>query len=160
MDSSHSKTTRLAVLLCCLAIAGVSAQIAWDFASFYQRPLGQRFSLLWTRDTDLLTANHIFPAGISDLQSYEITAATERMESWKTDLHIPFKTSPKGHFHLEILLLSWEEKTQEGAIVQYNLVDLRTKDMVWELGRTFILHGQNPLEEAIASGILSLFNPH
>jgi len=151
--------TRIGILAGCLGIIFIVGHWTLEFSSFYQQPIGKRFSELWARDVSMLKAAHIFPPGIFDLKSYELSAATERTQSWKPDISIPFGTDPNGHFHLEILLLSWEEGSKEGAIVQYNLIDMRSKDMTWELGRTFVLLGQNPIEEAIARQILKLFYP-
>lgn len=141
----------------CIGMALLGGYWTWEFSTFYRQPLVKRFSELWIRDVAKLKQAGVLPPGMSDLKSIEISAATDLTQSWKPDLVIPFSSDAKGHFHLEILLLSWEEGAKEGAIVQYNLIDLRSKDMIWELGRTFVLLGENPVEEALARQIQLFF---
>ena len=86
-----------------------------------------------------------------------MTAATDKAKDWQKSLHIPIATVPNGKYRLELLLISWEEGETEGAIIQYNLVNLETMNMEWELGRTFILKGTRSSEETFAARMHNFF---
>jgi hypothetical protein len=154
---SQSRVFFVLAVLGLVSLLATVGYLLFEISSFYSSSDATRLETLWTRDLQRLREAKVLPKGFEDIQSIELTAATELTRKWQKHLHIPIKTSPAGHYRLEILLLSWDEGNTLAAIVQYNLIDLRSKDMVWELGRTFILKGNRSSEETLAHQLQGLF---
>jgi|GEM_PF-1588487 hypothetical protein len=90
-------------------------------------------------DVQKLEQAHALPAGVHSLSQLELHGGTERAREWLKSLKFPFPVKKDGTHTLEILLVDWNEGTKDGVMVQYNLVDNKSGNMIWELGRTFIL---------------------
>jgi hypothetical protein len=157
MDSKQPGIYLVLAVVGLIALLITAGYVVFEITSFYARPDAARLELLWTRDIKRLREAKALPAAFEDIKEIEVTAATEQGREWLKSLKIPVKTKPNGTHRLEILLLTWEEGTTVAAIVQYNLIDLHSKDMIWELGRTFILKGNKSPEEGFARRIHGLF---
>ncbi len=76
---------------------------------------------------------------------------TPESKNWLKRIDVPVRPHiQEGGNRLEVLVVVWEEEGKQGALVQYNLVDLKSKNMVFELGRTLILadgKNGNPLAD-------------
>lgn len=110
-------------------------------AQFINSTQVERLQSLWNQDvTDLENAKAL-PEGWYRIKSIEFYSGDNGAQKWIDEkLRPPQKTRVNGTHRLEILLLSFEDKGKIGAIVQYNLVDIKTQNMEWELGRTFYLN--------------------
>src|SRR5690606_4847569 len=71
-------------------------------------------------------------------------------KKWLAEIESPIQVTKEGTHKLEVLLLSWEEGEKLGAVIQYDLVDMKTQNLLWELGRTFILKGDEADQGLIA----------
>jgi hypothetical protein len=157
MDSKQPGLYMVLAVVGLFALLVTAGYIVFEITSFYARPDSARLELLWTRDLKRLRDAKALPAAFDDIKEIEVTPATEQARQWFKSLKVPVTTKVNGGHRLEILLLTWEEGTTVAAIVQYNLIDLKTKDMIWELGRTFILKGNKSPEESFARRIHELF---
>lgn len=110
-------------------------------AQFLNSTQVEKLQSLWSQDvTDLENAKAL-PEGWHSIKSIEFYSGDKGAQKWIDEkLRPPQKTQPNGTHRLEILLLSFEDQGKVGAIIQYNLVDLKTQNMEWELGRTFYLN--------------------
>ena len=88
-----------------------------------------------------LKASNKLPAGWNSIKEIQLIPATDKAKLWLKSMHVPILLKSDGAYKLEVLMISWDEGQDVGAIVQYNLVELKTNNMVWELGRTFVLSG-------------------
>lgn len=110
-------------------------------AQFLNSTEVERLQSLWNQDVADLEKAKALPEGWYRIKSTEFYSGDNGAQKWiDQKLHPPQKTLPNGTHRLEILLLSFEDKGKIGAIVQYNLVDIKTQNMEWELGRTFYLN--------------------
>jgi hypothetical protein len=129
---------RLASLLLCVSV-GIVAYVCLDFWSARNGPLYKRLERQWQDDVDNLEASHKLPGPWFDVRDLEMYGGTPESRNWIKRIHIPIKTKKDGHYKMEVLLVAWEEDGKRGALVQYNLVDLKSGNNIWELGRTYIL---------------------
>jgi hypothetical protein len=110
-------------------------------AQFLNSTQVEKLQSLWNQDVIDLENAKALPDGWYRIKSIEFYSGDSGAQKWiDQKLHPPQKTLPNGSHRLEILLLSFEDKGKIGAIVQYNLVDIKTQNMEWELGRTFYLN--------------------
>lgn len=116
---------------------GVIITTTVQYLSFRQATPAQKLQAMWAHDLIRLQSAGKLPTAWPKIKTIEVFAGTERAKEWLENLNVPITPNPEGTHHLEVLLLSWSEAGKFGAIVQYNLVDLASENMVWELGRTF-----------------------
>ena len=140
---------RFASILLCVAF-GIVAYVCLDHWSQLNAPLYKRLERQWQQDVQLLENSHKLPGQWYDVKNLEIYGGTPESKEWLQRIHVPLTTVPQGHYTLEVLLVAWEEDGKRGALVQYNLVEIQSKNNIWELGRTFILSKPGP-KDSLAS---------
>ena len=133
---------KLSLLFLCVAL-GLTAYVLLDYWAFKNGHPVQKLDRLWNDDIAILEASKKLPPAWFKIKNLELYGGTDEAKAWLKRLHPNIKTQKDGTHTLEVLLLVWEEDGKKGAVIQYNLTDLKSKNMVWELGRTFILTG-NP----------------
>lgn len=130
---------RLSLLLGCISI-GIVAFVCLDYWSSRNAPLFKRLERQWREDVEKLEASGKLPPAWFDIKDMEIIGGTPETKEWLARIHLPpLKTRTDGHYHLEVLVVVWEEDGKRGTLVQYNLEDFKTKNNIYELGRTLIL---------------------
>lgn len=129
---------KLHLLLWCGAI-GIVAFVCLNFWSQRNAPLYRHFERQWSEDVEHLESSKKLPSPWFDVKDLEVIGGTPESKDWLKHIQIPIKTHKEGHFKMEVLVVAWEEDGKRGTLVQYNVVDLKSGNNVWELGRTFIL---------------------
>ena len=132
---------------------------AWTIDSFYSQyqfhMLSHREKLqsLWEADAKKLEESKVVPPGWYKLREIDYFGGDPTAKNWIIEgLRAPHPVSKEGTHKLEVLLLSFEDEGRDGAIIQYNLVHLKSNNMEWELGRTFFLSGgQSEWDEWVES---------
>ncbi len=129
---------RLASLFLCMA-AAVMAFLILDIWSQRNAPLFRKFEMQWATDVRLLEESGKLPKGWFDVREIELIGGTPETKTWLSRIEVPLRAkNPDGHHKLEVLVVIWEEEGTRGALVQYNLVNLKTGNMIFELGRTLL----------------------
>lgn len=126
------------LLIWCVAV-GIGAFACLNYYSQSRAPLYKKFERQWRDDVKLLEASQRLPKPWFNVKDLEIIGGTPETKDWLKRIDIPLQTKLDGQFHLEVLVVAWEEDGKRGALVQYNLVDIKSGNNIWELGRTFIL---------------------
>ena len=135
---SLNMSKKIALLLLCVAV-GIASYIALDFWALQNGHPESRLERLWAEDVADLAEAKKLPPFWNDIQKVEMYGGDTQAKDWARKIEVPIKTNPQGTHKLEVLLLTWEENGKRGAVIQYDAVDLKSQNMVWELGRTFIL---------------------
>jgi hypothetical protein len=131
--------SRLHLLFWCVAV-GLLSYIVLDFWSTRNAPLFRKLELQWAQDVELLESSKKLPPGWFDVKEVEITGGTPETKGILRKIRIPVQVKKEdGQHKVEVLVVVWEEEGKRGALIQYNLVNLKTGNMIWELGRTLIL---------------------
>lgn len=145
---------KLHLLIWCAAV-GIAAFACLNYYSQARAPLYKKFEQQWLQDVQDLEASKRLPKPWFEVKNLEVVGGTPETKEWLSRIKVPLKINPDGGHHLDVLVVAWEEEGKRGALVQYNLVDLKTRNNIWELGRTFILSKprakgfQGWLEEAL-----------
>lgn len=129
---------RLSLLIACFAVA-MASFVLLDFWSTRNAPPYLKFERLWEEDVDQLEKSGRLPKGWSDLKDIDVIGGTPETKKWLRLVKVPIKTVSNGKHRMDVLVVVWEEEGVRGVLVQYNLEDIKTKNNLWELGRTFIL---------------------
>ena len=138
-------------LLIALGAIGYFAKEVYQLIKIQTGGDAQRLRVLWEKDIELLAEKNKLPSGWKQIKEVALIGGTARAKSWLKQIGSPITLNSAGDHRLEILLLNWEDEGKEGAIVQYNLIDLKSGNMIWELGRTFTLKQAPPSSNLIAA---------
>lgn len=137
---------RIALLICCVAVSTASYVIL-DFWSVRNGPLSQRFERQWHEDVRQLEASGKLPKPWFDLKEVVVIGGTPETKKMLRLVQHPLETKPQGAYRMEILIVAWEEEGVRGVLVQYNLEEIKSRENLFELGRTLILNRPSLLEE-------------
>lgn len=130
---------KLPFILLALAV-GMAAYVCFDYWLTNNAPLYRRLERQWAEDVDQLEASKKLPAAWFDVRDLEIYGGTPESKEWLSRIKVPIKTKKDGQHKMEVLVVVWEEEGKRGVLVQFNLVDLKSKNNIYELGRTYILN--------------------
>lgn len=130
-------------LLFCVASLALFGYLGVRFWRFQTMSPVQRLQILWAQDIQKMEASGKMPAAWHSIQEIELYGGTKESKEWLKQLKIPIPLHRDGTHRLEILLVAWDEGPKKGAMIQYDLVNIKTKNTEWELGRTFILRDKS-----------------
>lgn len=97
-----------------------------------------RFQLEWEHDLRLLKRKQMLPSQWSSISRIRYFSGDPIAKEWLRSTTPAIPTNKNGTFLLEILLRYWHDSGQTGAFIQYDLVDTKTNNTIWELNRTFL----------------------
>lgn len=144
------KLKRTALLLICLS-AGLLSFVMLDLWSSRNAPIFKRLEQRWTDDVELLESSNKLPKGWSDIGEVELFGGNPETKALLRKIEVPIRPKKKDGGHkLEVLVVVWEAEGKRGVLTQYNLIDLKTKNMVAELSRTIMLSdpdAKDPIKE-------------
>ena len=146
MDKKIRKKVGLVLLLASIASIIWLAAVYFNLG-FWIAPPNQKFLRSWSEDIQLLeNTKNALPKEWHQIREISVKADNSpiqdwlQIKGWEESLKKPIPIDPKnGQFRLEIFLIHWIEGYRYGIVVQYNLVDLRNNNTIWELGRTLKL---------------------
>lgn len=133
---------RIALVSMGLCIAGL-AYVLLDFWSAHNAPLFLRFERQWREDVQALEASGKLPKEWFDVRDVQLIGGTPETRTLLRKVVSPLKSNANGQHRLEALIVLWEEEGVLGVLIQYNLEELKSKNNIWELGRTLILSQPN-----------------
>lgn len=131
---------RISLLFLCVAF-GVSAYILLDRWQYEKMTPIKKMQRLWEEDVQAMQESHQLPAQWNSIREIELTPGDDVSKEWLKNLQVPVVVKKDGAFRLQVMLVPWEENGKQGALMQYDLVDLNSlnSNTVWETSRTFIL---------------------
>ena len=93
-----------------------------------------RFARNWKHDFDLLENAKQLPEGFKRLRSIKVTSTSPKIKDLAQKLTGFIPTNSSGEFDLEIFFDPMTE--HKGILVQYDLVDVKSGNTVFEISRT------------------------
>lgn len=135
-------------LISALTAFGYFGKEVFKLIKIHRGSEADRLAVLWERDLNMLIEQKKLHPAWPKIREVVLIGATKKARNWLKEIGSPVKINPKGNHRLEVLLLNWEDKGREGAIVQYNLIDLESRNMIWELGRTYVLKGSAEVSDS------------
>ncbi len=115
-----------------VAAAYIGVQNATTVVAFHE----ESFKNLWTEDIHKLEGSGKLPPGWKDLKAVEVTVTSPKLKPWLEHYKPAFEVKPEGNFKLQVFVDDFQDGSTTGVLIQYSLVDLKSADTVWELGRT------------------------
>ena len=121
-----------------ISIAGIS-KVFHDFFTYKTLPSEEKLIHLWKKDLLTLKEHKKIPKFWNQIRNIEMIPGDNTSRIWLEKIKPPISTNKNGKVNLEILVLSWKDEDDGsfGAIIQYDAIDIKTHNLIWELGRTY-----------------------
>jgi hypothetical protein len=133
-----NKNVGLILVVSALAVALWVAWFGLD-VNYWLAPPHDKMNISWSRDVRLLEESGRLPPQWTEIKDISIRADNSPIQDWLMALKAPIRRNPNGQYRLDVFLIHLIEGNRYGAVIQYNLVDLRDENTIWEAGRTLKL---------------------
>jgi hypothetical protein len=91
----------------------------------------------WNRDLTQLKAKKQLPSGFDSIKEIRYTPMSKMSAQWISGTRIPISLNHEGKYRLSVEVDHWVEKQKAAAIINYQLIDIKSGNTVWEFGRTY-----------------------
>jgi hypothetical protein len=108
-------------------------------ARYWTLPPAQKFSISVAEDLNLLEQKHFLPEAWQKIQKISLTSDASHVSNWLDEKSFQIPLHQNGEYVLEIFVSEWIDGYRYGALVEYDLVNIKNKNTVWELNRTYKL---------------------
>lgn len=105
----------------------------------YKESVSVRLGRAISQDLQSLKAKSSLPEQFNKVRGFELSTEGSTFKPWVDETKISFPTDPNGTFELQLFIFFFVNENRYGANVQYDLVDSKTKNTVWELTRSYNL---------------------
>ena len=109
-----------------------------DVGFWFATP-AKKFAMATRNDMKLLEKNHSLPKIWSKIKKIELSSDASHVQDWLNADAFDIPKTNNGDYTLDIFVSEWIDGYRYGALVQYDLIDIKTKNTVWELNRTYKL---------------------
>lgn len=106
---------------------------------YWLAPPYEKFKRSWAEDVLLLEKSKSLPKEWDSIREIAIKSDNSPAQDWIAETQAPITVTSKGNYRLDVFVIHWLEGYRYGVVLQYNLVDLRNQNTIWELGRTLKL---------------------
>ena len=69
--------------------------------------------------------------------NFEYSSALSK--TWRDKFTPPIKLNHKGKYELDVLFMTWQEDGQIGVIAQFDIMNIKDKNLILEISRTYYL---------------------
>lgn len=120
---------------------GVSLGALRDLVPVWTETQDQILNSLVRQDLEQMVAKKTLSQAFFDLRTLEIKNLSKDVEGWLTPASFPFVMKNEGKNRLSVQVDLWKspETGQDGVLVQMQIYDIASQNLIWELGRTYIL---------------------
>jgi hypothetical protein len=107
--------------------------------AFWLKPPADKFYQSWNEDLHLLQRTQKLPKEWSEIKEISVKGDNSPVQEWILKVRPPIQKNPNGHYRLDVFIIHWIEDNRYGAVVQYDLIDLKNNNTIWEISRTYKL---------------------
>jgi hypothetical protein len=114
-----------------------------DILPFWLENKPEEIRALWMQDIQVLVSNDKLPKEWTQVKEVKYQPLTATVEKLLKDIKPPIiPSNKKGNYRLEVTVDDWKENNEYGLMIQYQLIDLKSQNLIWELGRTLLVNSQ------------------
>jgi hypothetical protein len=126
------------ILIIAIAVAVFAAAKVFRINYWLLTP-NEKFQQSWTEDVKLLEKTGQLPKEWQQISEINVRTDTSPVQDWIDKNRMPIQRTASGSYRLDIFLTHWIDHNRYGVVVQYDLIEKKSKNLVWHLGRTFKL---------------------
>ena len=121
-----------------IIIAFIGATISlMDLRRYKHSPLQEQLALSLKNDLPAHLTNPRTKGILQSVRSIEVITSDDQGEFWAAEIKKQIQSTPTGKFHLETLILPWNENSKAGASVLFRAINIENQNLELEWGRTF-----------------------
>lgn len=116
-----------------------------------QKTPSQLFTSLISDDLKTLNETKELPPEWEDIAKIDIEMTSTLARALLGNSNPPIQTKKDGLYKLEMTFLDLPDDQNPGVIVQMSLFDIKTKNKIFEIGRTYTMNQLNNIQPKIKS---------
>lgn len=105
----------------------------------YETPPAERLSKLISQDLENLKLKNSLPPEFKNLSEIEITTEGSTFKPWTDLIKLSIPQTASGTHTLQVFIFFYLNEKKYGANVQYDLVENKSENTIWELSRSYDL---------------------
>lgn len=106
---------------------------------WFDENLSGQIETLWKQDLELLVRNRSLPKEWVKVSEIKYFPLTDSVKELLTKITPPLSTHEDGDYRMEVTIDDWKDDEDYGLMIQYQMFDIPSENLVWELGRTIII---------------------
>lgn len=118
------------------AAAAVFGAAQYYNVDYWMKPSKQKFAISWKKDVIALEKSQKLPKEWQQIREIVVKTDNSPAQTWVEGVDLPIQKKQDGFFRLDVFIAHWIDNDKYGALIQYNLVDLRNGNTIWELSRS------------------------
>lgn len=99
----------------------------------------EQIKMLWEQDLELLVRNRSLPKEWIKVSEVKYFPLTDSVKELLTKIQPPLSQHENGSYRMEVTIDDWKDDSDYGLMIQYQIFDMPSDNLVWELGRTLII---------------------
>lgn len=108
----------------------------------------EQIETLWKQDIELLVRTKSLPKQWIEVSEITYFPLTDSVKELLSKIRPPLGTHKDGKYKMEVSIDDWKDGSDYGLMIQYQMFDIATQNMVWELGRTLTLKDSKITEKS------------
>jgi hypothetical protein len=116
-------------------------------SGWYDKTQSEEIEILWKQDTERLVRNQSLPKEWIQVSEIKYFPLTDSVKELLKKIHPPLATH-LGNYRMEVTIDDWKDGSDYGLMIQYQMFDIASDNLVWELGRTLIIPDSKIVEKA------------
>lgn len=98
-----------------------------------------RLQMLWQKDLEILESQNKLPESWQSVKEIKYSSGSPVAKAWLNKVKAPIQLVGNGKNRIEIFMDSWREDGKYGVVIQYQTIDLATRNTIHEFGRTLTI---------------------
>lgn len=115
---------------------------------WFEQNQTQQIEALWRQDLELLVRSNSLPKEWIQVSEIKYFPLTESVKELLSKIQPPLKTHDGGAYRMEVSIDDWKDGNDYGLMIQYQLFDIASQNLIWELGRTLIIADSKIVEKS------------
>lgn len=99
----------------------------------------EKLSQMITKDFELLELQSELPKDWNSLKEVKLVSTSKKSELYLMESKPNLQIADSGRFQLELIYIDYKDEEGTGFMIQSSLIDLKSKNKIWEMVRPFNL---------------------
>ena len=127
------------VLIISSLLLGIFISFTFLHLDFYLKKPQDKFAAAWQADIQLLEKSGKLPKEWKEIREISVKGQASPVTEWVGEVTPPIPAFKAGKYRLNVFVIHWIDGYRYGVVIQYDLVDLKSQNVVSEIGRTLKL---------------------
>lgn len=115
---------------------------------WFEQNQTDQIETLWRQDMELLVRSRSLPKEWTQVSEIKYFPLTDSVKELLSKIHPPLGTHVGGAYRMEVTIDDWKDGDDYGLMIQYQLFDIASDNLIWELGRTLIVADSKVVEKS------------